>query len=395
MHDDQPPDRQRDAAEAPSTETARSRESQLDRSMPIFYALLMAIGTVLALFLLYELRHVVLLLFISLLFASATAKPASQLQRFKIPEGVSVVLIYLVALSLIVAIIWFVVPPLLSQIAGFGDNLPSYVERFQGIGRTYDRIRQEYPELHSFDDQLRNIGGSVVAAAGQRLTALPTQLFTLFLNTLSVVVISIMIVTSRRRILELILLLVAPRHRSQTHAVLAQMWEQIGHYLRAKLIEMAIIGTITFVVLYLLGVPFPLLLAIVVALGELIPRVGPWLARIPLLIFAAFEGWTIFGLVAVASVLIENAKGFVISPLVEGNQLNVHPLLIFVSVLVGSALLGAAGAFVAVPAAAMIQVVFNDVIFPWRSEHLDESSGNIQLPDEPGVVTDRSEPLAG
>jgi predicted PurR-regulated permease PerM len=234
-----------------------------------------------------------------------------------------------------------------------------------------------------------------VTAAGQRLTALPTQLFTLFLNTLSVVVISIMIVTSRRRLLDLVLLMVQPRHRGQTRAILVQMWTQLGHYLRAKLIEMGIIGTITFAVLYLLGVPFPLLLAIVVALGELIPRVGPWLARIPLLIFAAFEGWTIFALVAVASVLIENAKGFVIAPLVEGNQLNVHPLLIFVSVLVGSSLLGAGGAFVAVPAAAMVQILFNEVVVPWRSEQLVEMIGPPQAVHDPDPLAERTEPEAG
>ncbi|HEX7102104.1 MAG TPA: AI-2E family transporter [Nitrolancea sp.] len=389
LPDDQPSDRQ-DEGE-PST----THGSPIERAMPIYYALLMAIGTLAALYLLIALRGVVLLLFLSLIFAAATAKPAAQLQRLHIPEALAVVLIYLIALAVFAMIIWFVLPPLLSQIAGFGDDLPSYVERVQSIGRTYDRVRQEYPELHSFDDQLHDLGGRVVAAAGRRLTALPTQLFALFLDTLSVVVISIMIVTSRRRIRDLIVLMVGPRYRRQTNDILAQMWEQLGHYVRAKLIVMLIIGSITFVVLYLLNMPFPLLLAIVVALGELIPRVGPWLARIPLLIFAAFEGLTIFILVAIASVLIENAKGLVISPFVEGDQLNVHPLLVFISVLVGSSLLGAAGAFVAVPAAAVVQILFNEVIVPWRSDHFDEAAGAEAASDASKAVRARTEPRAG
>jgi len=383
--DDQPSDRQNDLA------PDATRGSSLERAMPIYYALLMALATLAALYLLIALRDVVLLLFISLIFAAATAKPAAQLQRLHIPEALSVVLIYLIALAVFAVIIWFVVPPLLSQIAGFGDDLPSYVERIQSIGRTYDRVRQQYPELHSFDDQLHDLGGRVVAAAGRRLTALPTQLFALFLDTLSVVVISIMIVTSRRRIRDLIVLIVGPRYRRQTNDILAQMWEQLGHYVRAKLIVMAIVGSITFVVLYLLNMPFPLLLAIVVALGELIPRVGPWLARIPLLIFAAFEGLTIFVLVAIASVLIENAKGLVISPFVEGDQLSVHPLLVFISVLVGSSLLGAAGAFVAVPAAAVLQILFNEVIVPWRSAQFDEAA----VSDASKAVRARTEPRTG
>ena len=68
--------------------------------------------------------------------------------------------------------------------------------------------------------------------------------------------------------------------------------------------------------------------------------------------------------------MIENLKGYVISPVVEGDQLDIHPLLVFVSVLVGGALLGVAGAFIAVPAAAMAQVLYEEVVRPWRLAQL-------------------------
>ena len=148
------------------------------------------------------------------------------------------------------------------------------------------------------------------------------------------------------------------------------MWTRIGYYLRAKLIVMVIVGAITYGALLVIGVPFALPLAIVVALGEAIPRAGPWLARIPLLAIAAFEGLATLGITFAASVLIENLKGYSISPVVEGDQLDIHPLVVFISVLVGSALLGVAGAFVAVPAAAMVQVLYDDVVRPWRLEQL-------------------------
>jgi len=123
---------------------------------------------------------------------------------------------------------------------------------------------------------------------------------------------------------------------------------------------------VTYGVLLAIGLPFALPLAIIVALGEAIPRAGPWLARIPLLAIAAFEGLVTFGITFAASILIENLKGYVLSPLIEGDQLDIHPLVVFVSVLVGSALLGVAGAFVAVPAAAIVQVLYDDVVRPWR-----------------------------
>ena len=113
------------------------------------------------------------------------------------------------------------------------------------------------------------------------------------------------------------------------------MWTRIGYYLRAKLIVMVIVGAITYGALLLIGVPFALPLAIIVALGEAIPRAGPWLARIPLLAIAAFEGLATFGITFAASILIENLKGYLISPVVEGDQLDIHPLVVFISVLDG------------------------------------------------------------
>jgi thiol:disulfide interchange protein len=111
-------------------------------------------------------------------------------------------------------------------------------------------------------------------------------------------------------------------------------------YLRAKVIVMAIVGALTYVALLVIGVPFAVPLAIIVAFGELIPRAGPWLARIPLLSIAALEGPRTFLLTLVASIVIENLKGYLISPFVEGDQLDIHPLAVFVAVLVGATLAG-------------------------------------------------------
>jgi predicted PurR-regulated permease PerM len=76
----------------------------------------------------------------------------------------------------------------------------------------------------------------------------------------------------------------------------------------------------------------------------------------------------------VASILIQNLQGYVISPVVEGDQLDIHPLLVFVAVLVGASLGGALGAFVAVPAAAIVDLLVQEVFAPWRRAQLKEST---------------------
>jgi predicted PurR-regulated permease PerM len=223
---------------------------------------------------------------------------------------------------------------------------------------------------------VQRLGAAIVDRAGERALGLPSALFGLLLDVLAVFVISVLLVTTRERILGFTLSLVHPDDRQLVGRLLEKMWSRLGTYLRAKVIVMAIVGALTYIALLLIGVPFALVLAIIVALGEVIPRAGPWLARIPLLGIAALEGLTTFGLVFAASIVIQNLKGYVISPYVEGDQLDIHPLLIFVSVLVGASLGGFAGAFVAVPLAAIVDLFIREVVVPWRKRDIAE--------DEPG-----------
>jgi predicted PurR-regulated permease PerM len=96
---------------------------------------------------------------------------------------------------------------------------------------------------------------------------------------------------------------------------------------------------------------------------------------VPLLGIAAFEGWPTLALTFLASVVIEDLKAYVISPRVQGQQLNIDPLLVIIAVLVGSQLLGAIGAFVAVPFAAVLQVLFEEVVVPWRLRQIGDADG--------------------
>jgi predicted PurR-regulated permease PerM len=356
---------------ARSMRPVNPHQSAIRQALPIYYALLFAILTGLGILLLWWLKHVLVIVFVSVLFAAAVSRPSTYIERIGIPRGIAALLVYLASFAVLVGIGWFVVPTTVSQVATAADNAPQYAERYDRLRESYDKLAEQYPALGSFDEQVGAAQGRVISSVGSRLLALPTRLFTLFLDTLAVFVISMLVVTSREKLLAFILSMVHPDHRATTETVLVKMWQRLGHYLRAKLIVMTIIGVITYVALLLIGLPYPLALSVLVAFGVLIPRIGPWIARIPLLAIALLEGWTTFGLTFLASIIIDNLKGMIISPFVEGDQLDIPPLLVFIAILVGAALLGPAGAFVAVPVAAMVQVVFEEVIIPWRRRQLE------------------------
>jgi len=186
-------------------------------------------------------------------------------------------------------------------------------------------------------------------------------------------------VMRQERMLASILRVVHPDHRRRTRFVILKIWVRLGAYVRAKVLVMTVIGVLMYLSLIALGVPFAVPLAIIVAFGEVIPAIGPWIGRVPLLAVAATQGWEILALTFLASFILENLKAYVISPHIEGQQMDIDPLLVLVSVIVGAALMGAAGAFIAVPFAATLQVLWDEVIVPWRTSQFRRDTGG-QLP---------------
>ena len=320
------------------------------RAAPIYLALLGAILTVIALLLLVRLTHLLLIIFISALFAAAMTGPVDFLERWRIPRLISASLLQLAVVAVIAVGAWLVVPPLLDQAAGAVDTVPDRLQQYEGLQKRYDELRQEYPQLGSLDEQVSSVGERLVSAVGNRLVDLPLRIGQLLLDLLAISVISALLVAQRPRLQAFVLSLdpAAPPRAHERRAgqdvvpagaLRAGEADRDGDHRRRSRSP----------TLFFLDVRYPLLLAGIVALGEIIPQVGPWIARVPLFGIAALEGWQTFVIVVIASVIIENLKGYLISPAVEGDQLDLNPLVVILAVLAGGVLLGPIGALVAVP----------------------------------------------
>jgi predicted PurR-regulated permease PerM len=341
------------------------------RAKPLYVAAVLTILTYLGLQLLLDLQSILLLLFVSVVLAAAVARPTAMLERRGMPRGAAVMLVQLAVVAVLLALAWFVVPPLVNQLASFAEHVPRYINRFHGLRREYAKIHARYPELGPLDEEVAQLADSVGATVGHRLIDLPQRTAQLLFDLLMVQALTTLLVLRRNRMLAAFLALVAPSHRARTEHVLLKIGERMGAYVRAKVIVMAIVGVLMYLALVVLGVPFAVPLAVIVAFGEVIPQIGVWIARVPLLGVAALQGWRTLVLTFVVSVILENLKAFVISPRVESDQLKIDPLLVIVAVLAGGVLLGAAGALAAVPFAAMLQVLYDEVFVPWRLAQIE------------------------
>ena len=114
------------------------------------------------------------------------------------------------AVVVIAGLFWLVVPPLVSQLAQFAQDSPSYVTRFQHLRQEYISVKRHYPGAGNLDSEISSLAGQVTSGVGGQLVNLPTTVAKLLFDLAMIYVLSTLLVVRRERLLDSILLLVAP-----------------------------------------------------------------------------------------------------------------------------------------------------------------------------------------
>jgi predicted PurR-regulated permease PerM len=175
---------------------------------------------------------------------------------------------------------------------------------------------------------------------------------------------------------------VAPHDRPALDGLLRKAAERLGAYVRGQLLIMGVTGVGSFVGLTIIGVPFALPLAIFAFLTEAIPIAGPVISGIAMIVVAFTES-PVQGLLTVGLVLIiQQAESLVLVPVIQGRLISISPVAALLAVLAGSAIGDIPGAILAIPVVAIVMVVIDDVILPWRRRDIGDEPAPVPLPDE-------------
>jgi putative permease len=150
-----------------------------------------------------------------------------------------------------------------------------------------------------------------------------------------------------------------PKERSLVSGVWAEAEMQIANYVRGKVMEIFIVGAVTYVTFIFIGLEYSALLATLVGLSVLIPYIGAAVATLPIALVAFFQygwGWD-FGQVMIAYAVIQTLDGNVLVPLMFSEVVNLHPVAIILAILVFGGIWGFWGIFFAIPLATLVQAV--------------------------------------
>jgi predicted PurR-regulated permease PerM len=308
--------------------------------------------------LLLSMRNVLASVFLGLLLATALRPLMSRLREGRLPSFVAASAAILLLLGLIAGAAVLIVPLVSSQADALSEALPSL----------YESVRQWLvtSELRLFRqigyrlDPVPQLPGAEAAGGeldGQTIATLSTVGYLTFV-TIATFVFAYYWLLYRERSLRGLLLLLPMDRRPGAEAVWLQIEERIGGFLRGQLILALITAGFSLVGYWVAGVPYAVLLAVIAGVLELVPFIGPFIATGVAVVVGFSEGTDTAIAALVVGIIVQQIENNVLAPRVMDETVGISPVVTLLAFVGFAALFGPAGALLAIPLAATLQVLF-------------------------------------
>lgn len=309
-------------------------------------------------------RDVLVLIGLALFLAIGLEPAVSVLARHKFPRWAAVITVLVAGLAVVGGFLAGAIPPLARQATQFVTQAPIMLSQLQNhnsiLGQLNDRLHVQQRLQQTLSGDASSLLNGLLGAGQVVVSALASALI--------VVVLTIYFVADLPRIRATLYRLVPHSRRPRAILLGDEIFVKVGGYVMGNLLISLIAGVLTFVFLVIMGVPYPLLLSIFVAILDLVPVIGSTIAGVVVCLVALSVSLPVC-LATIGFFLIYRlVEDYLLVPRIFGRVVKVPALVTVVAVLLGGALLGIVGALVAIPAAAALLLLAREVLFP-RLDH--------------------------
>jgi len=336
----------------------------------ILWTMWMVALTAVLLWAAFLVRDVLLLIYISGVLAIGFSPIVRLIQRQKMlpigtrrfPRWMAILVLYVVIIGSLTGIGFLIFPPLADQARQLWSAMPDMVARGQSFLISKGLLREPI-EWRDLVAHTPVSGGT--EAVGTVFGAVLGVLGGLF-GLLTILILTFYLLVEAEALHNTFLRLFPRRSRDSAAEVSREITLKVSAWLGGQLLLGTIIGITSAIGLWLLGIPYFYVLALISAIGELIPVVGPILAAIPAIAVAGTVSMQKVVLVIVFFIVQQQFENHVLVPKVMERQVGISPVTVILALLIGGKLLGILGAILAVPTAAILQVVISELTTPER-----------------------------
>ncbi|MCX6813374.1 MAG: AI-2E family transporter [Candidatus Azambacteria bacterium] len=318
----------------------------------IFWALGVGVLAVLV----FMVRDIIAVLIFAIIIASALEPILGYAQSKKIPRLLSLIVIYLLFFIFFAALIYIFLPLLLDQLRDFSQNYPTYFGRIEEAAGIITFLPGLSGNIHELLSQLTEQIPSFTS-----LISYASSIFGGFISFIVVLVVSFYLSLSRGALDDFLRSILPPQFEAYIHGVWLRAQKKMGRWLQAQILLSFIMALIVGFGLWILGVKYSFLIAVIVGVLEIVPYVGPIVAG-GLATLLALSQSSILGLwTLIFFIVAQQLEGHILVPLLIKKLVGLNPVAVILAMLVGAKLGGILGILLAVPIAAVIDEFFDDL----------------------------------
>jgi predicted PurR-regulated permease PerM len=338
------------------------RATQDDPRALIRYALVGLALTVALLWATYLVREALLLIYIAALVAIGFGPIVNTIERRRLagrqrmPRWAAILLIYVILIGSIVAVAIMIAPPLIEQARGFWTDIPSLLRR----GQQWLIDRGLLAQQISVREAVEQTAGGGSDAVGTVVNAIWRFVGGVF-GLLTILILAFYFLVDSDSIVRTFVRLFPRGERRRVEDACRRISTKVSAWLGGQLLLAGIIGGSAAIGLWMLGVPYFYVLALIAGVGEMIPVVGPILAAIPAVAVALTVSPSTALFVSIFFLVQQQIENHVLVPKVMERQVGVSAVVVIIALLIGGSLLGIVGAILAVPTAAILHVLFQEL----------------------------------
>ena len=337
------------------------------------------------------------LLIIAALLAYALAGVVKLFERV-MPRFLAILIVYLLVLGAIVALLYLVVSTAIVQFISLSTYVQHLLTPKGGQPSQLEQILQRFGitqnQLNAFRDQVI----SYVGGFAGNLVPLLTGLFSGILDFILVAVLSIYLLTSGSQVNAWLRRNMPDQQQGRMRFLLDTLQRVVGGYIRGQLIMCGLVGVLVGAGMYVIQVPFALLLGVLAFVLEFIPVLGTLTSGAICVLLALTKGPIVAVIVLVYFIVVHVIEGDVLGPRIVGKTIGLHPVVSMAALIAGAELFGIPGALLASPVAGVIQAFLIAIWSEWRETHpkefklaQEEASEKAEdlaekMPDDPGPV---------
>ncbi len=306
--------------------------------------------------LVYMVSDIIAVLIFAIIIASALEPILEYAQSKKIPRLLSLIVIYLLFFIFFAALIYIFLPLVLDQLRDFSQNYPTYFGRIEEAAGVITFLPGLSGNIHELLSQLTEQIPSFTF-----LISYASSIFGGFISFIVVLVVSFYLSLSRSALDDFLRSILPPQFEAYIHGVWLRAQKKMGRWLQAQILLSFIMALIVGLGLWILGVKYAFLVAVVVGVLEIVPYVGPIVAGGLATLLALSQSATLGLWTLVFFIVAQQLEGHILVPLLIKKLVGLNPVAVILAILVGAKLGGILGILLAVPIAAVIDEFFDDL----------------------------------